>query len=159
MRLLKFPLSILLFLMSFQAYTQGLQPGECGIRFTYDATGSLIKRDYICNNTGVIMYKQANGSGNKTGANSEVTKDDLKEDVLKVNAIMPNPTTGAFKIYLSTPINNATVKLLTVNGSVIEKKLHSGNIINFDISSQPSGNYFVSIEYEGKKFTFKVIKQ
>lgn len=82
-----------------------------------------------------------------------------KEEIIKINAIMPNPTTGLFTVTLSSPINNGTVMLLNTSGSVIENRKYSGRILSFDISNRSSGVYFVRIEYEGKTLTFKVIKQ
>ncbi len=57
MKKILFTLTVLL-LTAAEAFSQGLPPGECGIKFTYDATGSQIKREYICNNTGGIMNRQ-----------------------------------------------------------------------------------------------------
>lgn len=137
-----------------------LQPGECGIKFTYDATGSIIKREFICNNTGGVMYRTGKGENTKTDSIKTSNNNEIaEEDVVKVNAIMPNPTTGMFTVTLSTTIKNGNVILLNANGSVLENKKRSGNILSFDISNHASGIYFVRIEYEGNVLTFKVIKQ
>lgn len=137
-----------------------LQPGECGIMFTYDATGSLIQREFICNTSGSVM--------NRTIKNQNMGKDSIEinnknelpnEEIIKVNAIMPNPNSGKFTINLSTSLKNATVILSDMNGKVIEKNKRSGSILTFNISSQASGMYLIQIESEGKAFTFKVIKQ
>lgn len=141
-------------------HAQGLQPGECGIMFTYDATGSLTQREFICNNTGSVMNRNAKTETGKNDSISAAGKNETaKEEIVKVNAIMPNPTTGRFTINLSAPLNNANVMLVNTNGKVIKKMKSSGNNLTFDISSAPSGMYFVQIELDGKVFTFKVIKQ
>jgi hypothetical protein len=144
-------------------HAQGLQPGECGVMFTYDATGSLIQRQFICNNTGSVIYKTIKDETNKndsinTANKNEIAKEE-KEEIVKVNAIMPNPTSGKFTINFAAPLNNANVMLINAYGKVIEKRRTSGNNLTFDISSQPSGMYFVRIDQKGKIFTFKVIKQ
>lgn len=141
------------------AHAQGLQPGECGILFTYDATGSLIKREFICNNTGVVMNRKGENMLIKNDSINNQKISTTKEEIIKVNAIMPNPTTGRFTITLSRAINNAYVLLLNTNGSVIENKRHSGSTLSFDVSNRPAGIYFVKIEHEGNTLTFKVIKQ
>ena len=61
-------------------------------------------------------------------------------------------------VRLAKPLIKGNVLLLDANGKVLEKRLQSGNTLNFDISFQPSGMYFVRIESGGKAFTFKVIK-
>lgn len=154
-----FIFSFLIFSSFSNLHAQGLQPGECGIMFTYDATGSLIKREYICNNTGEVMNKLSKTELSKNDSVSIQKISVAKEEIIKVNAIMPNPTTGMFTVSLATPLNNANVLLLNANGSVIEKIRHSGSTLSFDISNQAAGIYFVRIAYEGNVLTFKIIKQ
>lgn len=139
-------------------YAQGLQPGECGVRFTYDAAGNLTLREYICNNSGVVIYRGTNNIKDTTVAvtsRSKATTDDL----IAVSSIMPNPTSGRFTVVLSQPLNNYNVLLLDVNGKVLEKRKESGNTLSFDIGSKPAGIYFVRIEGNGRVSTFKVLKQ
>lgn len=143
---------LLIGLLSFGSYAQGLQPGECGIRFTYDGNGALIKRDYLCNNTGVIYFKSIDTT--RTAIN-----DISANDIIKVDAIMPNPTSGKFTVNLSKPLINANVILVTANGSMIRRTRQTGETLQFDLSPQPAGIYFVRIEYEGRVLTFKVVKQ
>ncbi|MDE3183582.1 MAG: T9SS type A sorting domain-containing protein [Bacteroidota bacterium] len=134
-----------------------LQPGECGIMFTYDATGSLIQREFICNNSGTVMYRTANST---MKSNDSISTGNLSDEkIIKVNALMPNPTTGKFTITLSNNLKNGKVMLLDANGKIIENRTENGNSISFDVSSRSSGIYFIRIENEGEKFTFKVIKQ
>jgi len=135
-----------------------LQPGECGIMFTYDATGSLIQREFICNNSGAVMNRKTNNMLNQK--NDSLSVNDLAEQkIIKVNALMPNPTTGKFTITFANILKNGEVILLDVNGKIIENRKENGYIITFDISGRSSGTYFVRVENEGKVFTFKVIKQ
>ncbi len=134
-----------------------LQPGECGIMFTYDATGSLVQREFICNNSGTVMNRKASNTMNSKDAVSVSSLPD--EKIIKVNALMPNPTTGKFTITLSNSLKNGKVMLLDVNGKIIENRIENGYTIAFDIASRSSGTYFVRVENEGKIFTFKVIKR
>ena len=84
---------------------QGLQPGECGVMFTYDATGSLTQREFICNNTGGVISKAST-------QNSIYRKDSVSDDIVKINALMPNPTSGKFSVRLAKALNNETVSVL-----------------------------------------------
>lgn len=138
-----------------------LQPGECGIMFTYDATGSITKREFICNNTGVVMNRNAKAENTKVDFLKSGNKNEIaEEEILKVNAIMPNPTTGMFTVTLSKPVKNANILLLNNTGSVIERKKITGIVVSFDISNRASGTYYVRIENEKlTSVTFKVIKQ
>jgi hypothetical protein len=137
-----------------------LQLGECGIMFTYGATGSLIKREFICNNTGVAMNRTAKGEETKGDSIKTSNKNEMtEEEIVKATAIMPNPTSGKFTLRLGKALNNENVLLMDVNGKVIQNSTKSGTDLNFDISSYSSGIYFVKIESDGKAILLKIIKQ
>lgn len=160
MKKIIFILSLFIFSKVSPMQAQGLQPGECGIMFTYDAAGNLEQREFICNNSGVVLYRAIPDEKNKKDSiKSTNTTKLLAGEIIRVNALMPNPTTGKFMVRLAKPLTNGNVLLLDANGKVLEKRLQSGNTLNFDISFQPSGMYFVRIESGGKAFTFKVIKE
>lgn len=167
MKKIIFILSFFLFLDAAESTAQGLQPGECAIMFTYDAAGNMTLREFYCNNTGGVVYRTANDekakndsakklNGNKIPANDIINNPD---EIIKVNALMPNPTTGKFMIRLGEKLTNEEVLLSDANGKFLERRIQSGNILNFDISSLPSGVYFIRINSQSKVFTFKVIKQ
>lgn len=137
-----------------------LQPGECGIMFTYDATGSLIKREFICNNTGSVLNRIAKEEKTKVDSIKTANKNEIaEEEIVKVNAIMPNPTTGLFSVKLSESLIKANVMLVDAKGTVIQKSIQSGNKLRFDISNYPAGMYVVQITQGDKKFSFKILKQ
>lgn len=138
---------------------QGLQPGECGLLFTYDAAGSLIMRSYICNNSGAVMNRMDKNSTSKNDSIGSIQSNLNIEEIIRVNAIIPNPTSGRFTVTLSKSLKDARVLLLNSNGSVIEVKKESGSILSFDLSNRASGTYYVRIKADGKATTFKVIKQ
>lgn len=154
-------LSILWFLvfLQFSVKGQGLEPGECGIMFTYDATGSLTQREFICNNTGVVINRLSKGDKAKSDSIGLKAQIPSVEEIVKVDGIMPNPTTGYFTIKLAAPLKNSTVILLDVNGKPLEKKVVSGTEISFDIGNRPGGIYFVKIESSANSINFKIIKQ
>lgn len=144
---------LLLCLVSVGSNAQGLQPGECGIRFTYDGTGALIKRDYLCNNTGVILYFMPFDSTITPISNK------VYVDVVKLNSISPNPTSGKFSVSLANPLVNNDVIFLTANGIIIHRTKFTGSTMQFDLSPQPAGVYFLKIEYKDRVLTLRVVKQ
>lgn len=159
MKKLLFILSVFV-LLQFSVKSQGLQPGECGIMFTYDATGSLTQREFICNNTGVVINRLSKGDKAKSdsiGLKAQIPS--LVEEIVKVDAIMPNPTTGYFTIKLAAPLKNSKVILLDGNGKPLEIKVVNGTEISFDIGNRPGGIYFVRIESIVNPINFKIIKQ
>jgi hypothetical protein len=157
MKKIIFIFSLCIFSNFCDLHAQGLPNNACGIMFTYDATGSLIKREFICNTSGTVMYRTANST---TKGNDSISTGNLSDEkIIKVNALMPNPTTGKFTVTLSSSLKNGKVMLLDANGKIVENRTENGNTLSFDLSSRSSGIYFVRIENEGKVFTFKVIKQ
>jgi hypothetical protein len=126
------------------------------------AAGNLIQRVFICNITpnviGRVIGDETRVVDEGSTETSKSSKKEKLEDLIKVNAIMPNPTTGIYGAFIS-PLDNGNVLLLDVNGKVLEKRRQSGNNLAFDISDHPSGMYFIRVEVQGKVYTFKVAKQ
>ena len=73
-------------------------------------------------------------------------------------SIRPNPSQGDFFIQTSQNINAYTVTDIT--GKLIATEPHS-NISNFsiDLNKEPTGVYFITLEFEGHLQTLKLIKQ
>lgn len=114
---------------------------------TYDATGNRIKREYYCNN------------GSNRISNPELAKqqDAAGAGFEEVDALYPNPTTGKFYITFSKAIDNAIIQVLDVNGKVVQRVKGSGTRLEFDLSNQPSGTYFILINTGGVVINKKVI--
>lgn len=115
---------------------------------TYDAGGNRIKREYYCNN-----------SSNRI-ANPELAKQQeaASAGFDEVDALYPNPTTGKFYITFSKAIDNATVQIVDVNGKAVQRVKGSGTRMEFDLSGQPGGTYFIIIQTTGTVINKKVIK-
>ncbi|MBS1749804.1 MAG: T9SS type A sorting domain-containing protein [Bacteroidetes bacterium] len=123
----------ILVLASLQSFSQEIPSGSCGLIMTYDAAGNRIKREYYCNN------------GSNRIAPPELAKqqDAASADFEAVDALYPNPTTGRFFITFSKAIDNAVIQVADVNGKVIQKVKGRGTRLEFDLSNQPGGTYFV----------------
>lgn len=129
----------------FITHAQQLPLGSCGIVCTYDASGNRIKRVYFCNN-GTDPYP--------TRVQAKTT-----EEVQQVDALYPNPTSGRFVVTFSKPLTNATVSILDVNGKAVARFNANGNTVEFDLSSNAAGIYFIRIDDDGYTILKKVIKQ
>lgn len=138
----------LLLLFSLQVTAQEIPSGSCGLLMTYDAAGNRIKREYYCNN------------GSNRIANPELAKQEeaASAGFEEVDALYPNPTTGKFYIAFSKAIDNATIQVLDVNGKVVQQVKGSGTRLEFDLSKQPSGTYFILIHTNGVIINKKVIR-
>ncbi len=138
---------ILLF-FSLQVFSQEIPVGSCGLLLTYDAAGNRIKREYYCNNGSSRMAQQ------ELAKEIEAAAAGFEE----VEALYPNPTTGRFFITFSKPIDQSVIQILDVNGKLIQQVKGSGNRLEFDLSHQPSGTYFVLINTNGVIINKKVIR-
>ena len=122
--------------ISLQSFSQEIPSGSCGLLMTYDAAGNRIKREYYCNN------------GSNRISNPELAKQQeaASAGFEEVDALYPNPTTGKFYITFTKAIDNANIQVLDVNGKIILRIKGSGTRLEFDLSNQPSGTYFVFIK-------------
>lgn len=141
-------LTFLSVLFTFSLGAQQLPTGACGIVNVYDAAGNRTKRVYFCNN-GSDPYP------------TKIMQEDTKTtvDILPVDALYPNPTTGKFVVTFGKALNNASVAILDVNGKVVSQFRASGNQVDFDLSRAADGVYFVRINDGGKLISKKVVKQ
>lgn len=134
--------------VAFPVLAQQLPPNTCGIVNVYDNAGNRTKRVYFCNN-GTDPYP----------ARKQTDAVKTTEEVQQVDALYPNPTTGKFFVTFSKALNKATVYIMDVTGKTVSRFTASGNSVDFDLSSSPSGIYFIRIDDEGKSLVKKVVKQ
>lgn len=77
-----------------------------------------------------------------------------------VAVIYPNPTTDAFKISSDYEWQNATLRLINLTGQLVyQKNNNNGNLISVDISSYPSGIYFVELMDGSHLIRSRVVKR
>lgn len=82
-------------------------------------------------------------------------KEEIKIDKVSV---YPNPTSGKVSVYLTE--GNATSATIMNNlGQVmLNDKIQNSNQFDLDISSYPTGLYFLQVEVNGKILTKKIMK-
>jgi len=132
--------------MTIKAEGQTLPAGSCGIVYTYDAAGNRTQRQYVCNN-GVMAIKEI------LVGNQQI----LADEIQATEVLYPNPTTGIFNVKLTQSLNNAIVTISDVSGRLVMRKKENGNILNYDLSGQASGEYIIAIKQDGKLIKLKVI--
>lgn len=79
-------------------------------------------------------------------------------DVIQVDVLYPNPTTGYFSVKLFKPVKKATVTITDGSGRIVVKKVESGNMLNYDLSRHPSGEYYLTIHDGESSVSMKIIK-
>lgn len=82
----------------------------------------------------------------------------FNSDGLKAN-VFPNPNTGVFSLQLDQGTQAATLRIVDVLGKEVSGSITPvSNIrVDFDLSDEPEGLYFLLIESDGKKFNSKIV--
>lgn len=129
---------------------QSLPSSTAGIVYTYDVAGNRTGSEYVVNNTSVMV---------NIIDSQKVAVAKVNANVLKVDVLYPNPTTGRFTVRLVKSLSNGTAEIVDMGGRVILKSTESGSVLIFDLSAQPSGVYFLYLQQEQQKITLKILKK
>lgn len=140
--MLKQILFLIFILLSLAGKAQEIPIGSCGLLCQYDAAGNRISQEYFCNN----------------GARA-ITQPEPLSAFEAVDALYPNPTTNRLYIVFKKPLDNATIKIMDVNGRMVEQLKTSGSKIELSLTNQPAGVYFIVINDRGTIINKKVVKQ
>lgn len=146
----------------FSAIGQQLPVNTCGIVHVYDASGNRLKRIYFCNN-GSDPYPSRQASAASAVSYLTGKPEDKKTGesfaFQQIDALYPNPTTGKFSIIFTKTLQNASIQITDINGKTIRQMKASGYKVDFDVSAQAKGVYFIKINDVGNVIVQKVIKQ
>jgi uncharacterized delta-60 repeat protein len=75
-------------------------------------------------------------------------------------SVYPNPTSGEIMLSVNKALSNATVRIVSLTGQTVLKKENlNGSQIMFDISSYPSGIYYMEVSEGSHIARTKVIKK
>ena len=141
-------LTFFLLSLKFIISAQSIPIGQCGLQYIYDATGNLVSREYVCNNMQAVEKKD---NTLKEQGNNVI--------VQQIDALYPNPTTGKFSVRFSIPLEDAVVRILDLNGRVLQQFKVSGALINCNLGSSASGTYYVQVLDKNTNVFQKVLKQ
>lgn len=80
-------------------------------------------------------------------------------DLIHMN-VFPNPTNGEFTVNFGNTVSKAQVRILDVQGRIIEsRQLINTSMLTFDISSASQGIYVVEVQTDNGRALFKIVKQ
>lgn len=132
---------------------QVIPPGTCGLWYKYDAAGNRISSEYFCNATGspINMKTTVNPVKDEAAPSDE-------SSFVKVDVLFPNPTTGRFTIRFARALNNTPILITDATGRTIRQLTGNGYSLEFDISGQAAGTYYIVIRNGKDNLIQKVIK-
>ncbi len=82
------------------------------------------------------------------------------ENIFENNfSIFPNPNNGKFTVSVPKNENSVSMEISNMLGNTIFRKNFTGQFIEVDISSSPSGLYLLKIEAGGTIYTGKIVLQ
>lgn len=128
------------------------------VRFGYDACGNRTSR--------TLEFSRTDGGH---GADSEGLSEgetvqwqaSLVDDFAGAEAMLfPNPTEGGFFLSLTGGApENTKATLCSVDGRVLEERVVTGAVEEFDLVGKPAGVYLLSVIVDGETRVWKVIKR
>ncbi len=75
-------------------------------------------------------------------------------------SVYPNPNQGKLSVTVSQPLKDATIRIVNLLGQALQVRHRiKGSSIDIDMTSLPSGAYFLELREAGAMATFKVIKE
>lgn len=126
--------------------------------YTYDAAGNRTSRTIVLQP--VASRRNAGRSGKTVARPSEDASpltDLMGEHEVRV---YPNPTQGRLAVTLTgTAEKPVHIKILDMQGRLIEQKEYTPPMVEFDLTRQPAGYYVMAIRQGDETSTWTIIKR
>lgn len=150
-------------------YAGILQADGSDYEFAYDMyvtssaitmVGSISSSLYVDpNSTNVILYNTA-GQKDAFIVNLNQTTLNIENFYQSKISMYPNPATSQINLLFEKSLENANIKIISMNGQVISQKQNiSGLDFNMDVSRLNSGMYLIQISDKNAVWNSKFIKQ
>jgi Secretion system C-terminal sorting domain len=138
-----------------------LAQNPCYIKYTYDASGNRIKREFICAPVDSIDGSISNGDDDCCPG-SKVAKSfsnaDSKETKNFDFDITPNPAKNELNIAISTQMEHLKGSIFNNMGQeLMQFDLTTANL-KLDLSKFSSGVYYIAIQTASKRIIKKFVK-
>lgn len=139
-------LMVALFVLCMSGFAQGY------VYFGYDANGNRISRS-------IFFGKVSENSKDIIAGNELVPEVNDQIGGTEYN-LYPNPTRGQFSVSVADAENQAPMRVIlySQSGDVLVDKTLSGNVEEFDLSSQSAGFYLLKLIVGEESKTWKVVK-
>jgi hypothetical protein len=90
-----------------------------------------------------------------------LTETNIENQDQNDSIIYPNPTTNNIKIETSCELNEVQIELMDINGALLISEIThiTDGYITFDLSSFPSGSYFIRLNCGEEVKIYNVVKE
>ena len=133
-------------LLAFMGTCSVSMRAQSSINYTYDAAGNRILREQAYYRGG-LSRDSLSARDNRLGS--------------IIISVAPNPTNGPITVTL-TGLQESDVCTLTIYdslGKILLSTTTTNETTSLDISSQPTGYYFLSATVREEKLSYKIIKE
>lgn len=123
-------------------------PGAVNQEFTPTANGNyaVVVMNLFCSDTSACYNID----------NVGISKDDNSS----IFTVYPNPTTGEFTLSFLNPVENATIRLVSLSGQILTTITNmNGTNIALDLSGQADGVYIIEVITEGSAEQIRILKK
>ncbi|WP_300600769.1 T9SS type A sorting domain-containing protein [Niabella sp.] len=136
-------------MQSMNSYSQTIPVGACGLQYTYDASGNLTSRQYICVNARINSYKK--------GDAAEYAKSSSME-LRKVDVIYTQPESGSVALKFVSPLKRDPVHIVDAAGKYIQTLEVTGDRVKIDLAQAPKGHYYMRLKSGEVNINQEIIK-
>jgi hypothetical protein len=148
---------IIIVLFAISTIIQAQNP--CYIKFTYDASGNRIKREFICAPVDSIINLPNGGGGGNARLTSAQSQSAVNTSATAFDFnVLPNPTNGKVQIVATnnTEILNGII-YNSIGQEIINFELGMAPQ-NFDLTNLSAGIYYAVLQSHTQKVTKKFVK-
>jgi hypothetical protein len=128
----------------------------CYIKYTYDASGNRIKREFICAPVDSVIEEGPGESDPDCCPSSKLANNNANNFDFNV---YPNPAKDIFTLEILGLTNEANIIIYNNFGQQIKHLITSETIMQFNLMTFSNGVYYISVQTSAEKVTKKIIKQ
>jgi Secretion system C-terminal sorting domain len=128
----------------------------CYIKYSYDASGNRISREFVCGTLDTIINLPNGGGGNN---NRQVKPVPAAMSSFDFDfTLVPNPVSNTATVLISNYKEDLLCTIFDPAGKVLHQFSVMSSTINVNVSTYAAGTYFVMIQSPTTKRTRKFVK-
>jgi Secretion system C-terminal sorting domain len=129
----------------------------CLIKYSYDASGNRVKREYLC---GVNLDPNPDPDYDIETNNNPSVQKMVKSFETNVQdfEISPNPSDGNFHIFFKGEEKTGSLRITNQAGQLILSKFISESDCGVNLTNFPEGLYYFTMDYNKEVITKKGLK-
>ncbi|MCD2424453.1 T9SS type A sorting domain-containing protein [Niabella pedocola] len=149
MRNKQFLLLVGMMILGIIGYSQTIPVGSCGLQYTYDASGNLTSRQYVCVNARIKSYKKADAVEYAKKSSTEMQK---------VDVVYTQSKSGLVSIQFISPLKNNAVRIVDAAGKEVQTLMLTGDKLKINLAQVPKGSYYMRLKSGAVNINQEIVK-